>query len=55
METIKSKMVLYVKRFMKSYHIDQMQMAIIFSFLLIATLASLWLPAYFVGLALQVR
>ena len=53
MEAKKSKTVMYVKQFMRSHNIDQMQLAIILSFLLISTMASLWLPVYFVGLALH--
>ena len=53
MEAKKSKMFVYVKQFKKTHRLDNMQMAIILGFLLISTLASLWLPVYFAGLALH--
>ncbi|HSJ88381.1 MAG TPA: hypothetical protein VK909_14310 [Anaerolineales bacterium] len=53
MEAKKSKQYLYLKQFMKSHNIDQTQLAIIFGFLVIATLASLWLPMYVASMILQ--
>jgi len=49
----KSKTSLHLQQFMRSHNIDRTQLAIILGFLLVATLASLWLPAYFVGLVLN--
>ena len=53
MQAQKSKMFVYVKQFKRSHHLDNMQLAIILGFLLVSTLASLWLPIYFVSLALN--
>ena len=53
MQAKKSKMFVYVKQFKRTHHLDNMQLAIILGFLLISTLASLWLPVYFAGLALH--
>ena len=48
-----SKKLLHIKWFKGHRSTDRMQMAIIFSFLLISTLISLWLPIYFAMLALR--
>ena len=53
MQAKKSKMFVYVKQFKRTHHLDNMQLAIILGFLLISTLASLWLPVYFASQALN--
>jgi len=53
MQAKKSKMFVYVKQFRRSHNLDRTQVAIIVAFLLISTLASLWLPIYFAHQALS--
>jgi hypothetical protein len=53
MELKLSKRMVTIKWLGKSYRTDFMQLAIILGFLMIATLASLWLPIYFATRALQ--
>ena len=53
MEPKISKKIVSIKWLGKSYRTDFVQLAIILGFLLIATLASLWLPIYFVTMALR--
>ena len=53
MEAKKSKMFVYVKQFKRTHRLDNTQLAIILGFLVISTLASLWLPIYFVSLAIN--
>jgi hypothetical protein len=53
MDSIRTNKFVYVKRYRRSRSADLMQLAIISGFLLIAILASLWLPIYFGGLALH--
>ena len=53
MQAKKSKMFVYVKQFRRSHHLDRTQFAIMVGFLLISTLASLWLPFFIANLVIK--
>jgi hypothetical protein len=53
MNVNKTNRFVYVKRYRRGRSQDRMQLSIMFGFLLISTLASLWLPIYFISLAVK--